>query len=99
MLIDINNPMFQESWFKLDKTERSRVIDSLKKLRHLTWEQLYRDAGFKWEKIVSVRPPKGIAAVYSLRISQSRRATAYHDGDMIRFLTIEPEHDATYGKK
>ncbi len=99
MLIDLNNPVFQDSWFKLDKVERSRVIDSLKKLRQLTWEQLYRDAGFKWEKIVSAKPPKGIDAVYSLRITQSRRATAWRDGDMIRFLTVEPDHDATYGKK
>jgi hypothetical protein len=99
MLIDINNPVFQESWFKLDKAERTRVIDSLKKLRQMTWEQLYRDTGFKWEKIVSITPPKGIDSVYSIRISQARRATAYRDADMIRFLTVEPNHDATYGKK
>ena len=99
MLIDINNPAFQESWFKLDKSERGRVIDSLKKLKQLTWEQLYRDAGFKWEKIISITPAKGIDTVYSLRISQNRRATAYRDGDVIRFLTVEPDHDATYGKK
>lgn len=99
MLIDLNNPVFQDSWFRLDKVERGRVVDSLKKLRQLTWEQLYRDNGFKWEKIISIKPPKGIDAVYSLRITQSRRATAWRDGEMIRFLTIEPDHDATYGKK
>lgn len=34
--------------------------------------QLYRDNGLKW-KIVSVKPPSGIDAIYSLRITQSRR--------------------------
>jgi len=36
---------------------------------------------------------------YSLRKSQSRRATAHRDGDFIRLLTIAPDHDATDGKK
>ena len=99
MLIDLNSPVFQDGWFKLDKVERSRVMDSLKKLRQLTWEQLYRDAGFKWEKIGSAKPAKGIDAVYSLRVTQIRRATAWRDGEVIRFLTVESDHDATYGKK
>ena len=61
--------------------------------------QVYRDNGLKWEKIISVKPPKGIEAFYSLRITQSRRATAYREGDFMRLLTIASDHDATYGKK
>jgi hypothetical protein len=97
--LDLNNEVFQRNWLELDKPERNRVTDTLKKLGHLTWAQVYQDAGLKWEKITSIKPPKGIDAVYSLRITQSRRATAYRDGDFIRLLTIEPDHDATYGKK
>ena len=52
-----------------------------------------------WEKITSIKPPAGIDAVDSLRISQSRRATAHRDGDFIRLLTIAPDHDANDGKK
>ena len=63
----------------------------------MTWNQVYRDGGLKWEKIIGVPPPPGIAALHSLRISQSRRATA--DGDFMRFLTIAPDHDTTYDKK
>jgi hypothetical protein len=65
----------------------------------MTWEQVYRDQGLKWEKIVSIKPPVGLEAVYSLRITQSQRAVAYREGEVMRFLIIEPEHDATYGKK
>ena len=97
--LDLNNEVFQENWLTLDKSERNRATDTLRKLRQLTWDQLYRDQGLKWEKIVSVKPPKGIDAVYSLRITQSRRASAYRDGNFLRFLTIAPDHDAAYGKK
>jgi hypothetical protein len=97
--LDLNNPVFQEQLLSLHKNERLAALDTLNKIRKLTWNQLYRDQGIKWEKITSIKPPAGIDAVYSLRISQSRRATAHRDGDFIRLLTIAPDHDATYGKK
>lgn len=97
--LDLNNPIFQENLFGLQKPDRHSALETLNKLRQMTWSQVYADNGLKWEKIVSVTPPSGIAAVYSLRITQSRRATAYRDGDFIRLLTIAPDHDATYGKK
>ncbi|MGX7005618.1 hypothetical protein [Caballeronia sp. KNU42] len=65
----------------------------------MTWSQVYLDQGLKWEKITSVQPPRGIDAVYSLRITQARRATVLRDGDYLRFLTIERDHDATYKSK
>lgn len=97
--LDLNNEVFLENWLALDKSERNRVTDTLRKLRQLTWDQLYRDPGLKWEKVVSVKPLKGIDVVYTLRITQSRRATACRDGNFLRFLTIAPDHDAAYGKK
>src|SRR3989337_1517863 len=97
--LDLNNPVFQENWLSLDKQERSRVTDTLRKLRQLTWNEVYRDQGLKWEKITSIAPPKGVDAVYTLRITRSRRATAYREGNFMRFLTIAPDHDAAYGKK
>jgi hypothetical protein len=94
--LDLNNPIFQANLLSLQKLERNAALD---KLRQLTWNQLYRDSGLKWEKISSVKPPPGCDAVYSLRITQSRRATAYRDGDFIRLLTIAPDHDSSYGRK
>lgn len=97
--LDLNNPVFQENLLTLQKTERHAALDTLNKLRQMTWSQVYRDGGLKWEKIISVKPPKDIDAIYSLRITNSRRATAYRDGEFIRLLTIAPDHDSTYGKK
>src|SRR3970040_2354436 len=92
--LDLDNEVFQENWLTLDKSERSRVTDTLRKLRQLTWNQLYRDQGLKWEKGVSVKSSKVIVAVFQLSIPQSGRASAYRDGNLLRFLTIAPDHDA-----
>ncbi|MBX9936443.1 MAG: hypothetical protein K2Y10_07595 [Burkholderiaceae bacterium] len=97
--LDLNNPVFQEHLFALQKPERHAAMDTLRKIRQLSWGQLYRDSGLKWEKIVSVKPPQGVDAIYSLRITQSRRCTAYRDGDFMRLLTVAPDHDSTYGRK
>ena len=58
--LDLNNPVFQAQLFGLQKPERNAAIDTLRKIRLLTWAQLYRDNGLKWEKIISVKPPQGI---------------------------------------
>jgi hypothetical protein len=97
--LDLNHDGFQKSWLELDKSERNRVTDTFRKLRQLTWEQVYRDQGLKWEKVSSIKPPEGIDAIYTIRITQSRRATAYRHGNYMRFLTVESDHDAAYGKK
>ena len=65
----------------------------------MAWAQVYRDKGLKWEKIISVRAPQGIDVIYSLRITQSRRATAFRDGQYMRLLTVAADHDSAYGKK
>jgi hypothetical protein len=97
--LDLNNPVFQDNLLTLQKPERHAALDTLDKIRQLTWDQLYRDQGLKWEKITSVKPPQGIDAIYSLRITRARRATAYRDGEFMRLLTVAPDHDATYGRK
>ena len=97
--LDLDNQTFQENLFSLQKTERHAALDTLSKIRQLTWQQVYRDKGLKWEKIFSVRAPQGVDAIYSLRITQSRRATAFRDGPYMRMLTVAADHDSTYGKK
>jgi hypothetical protein len=97
--LDLNNEVFQKTWLELEKSERNRVTDTLRKLQGLTWEQVYRDQGLKWEKVSSVKTPAGLQPIYTLRITQARRATAIRQGNFLRFLTIQPDHDAAYGKK
>jgi hypothetical protein len=44
VLLDLNNPTFQESWFNLQADQAERVRHAFKKITHLTWNDLYRDA-------------------------------------------------------
>ena len=97
--LDMNNAEFQEQLFDLEKTDRHSAMETLGKLRRMTWDQVYRDSGLKWEKIRSIAPPDGVPAVYSLRLSQSRRAIAYRDGNLMKLMSIPPDHDSTYGRK
>jgi hypothetical protein len=97
--LDINNPVFQANLFSLQKLERHAALDALNKIRQLTWEQAHRDKGLRWEKISSVKPPAGVDAIYSLRITQARRATAFREGEFMWFLTVAADHDSTYGRK
>ena len=97
--LDLNNPVFQRNLLGMQKPERHATLDTLAKLIQMTWQQVYRDKGLRWKKMTSVKPPSGIDALYSLRITQHRRAVACREGDFIRLLSIPSDHDATYGKK
>lgn len=99
VLLDLNNPQFQKDLLGLPKQDLLAARTTLEKLLQMTWQQVYVDQGLKWEKVSSIRPPAGIEAVYTIRLSQGRRATVWREGDYMRFLTIPPDHDTTYGKK
>lgn len=94
--LDLNNPVFQRNLFALQQAELLAALKTLRKISELSWQQVYADHGLKWEKILSVTPPPGVEAVYSLRITQARRATAFRDGEFMRLLSIPADHDATY---
>ncbi len=74
--LDLNNPVFQEHLLTLQKSERHAALDTLNKIRQMTWNQLYRDQGLKWQKITSIKPPQGIDAMYSL--AHDRSGSRFH---------------------
>jgi hypothetical protein len=43
VILDLNNQTFQENLFSLQKTERHAVLDTLSKIRQLTWQQVYKE--------------------------------------------------------
>lgn len=61
--LDLNNLVFQEHLFNLQKPERNAAVDDLRQIRLLSWGQLYRHNGLKWEKIASVKLPKGVDTI------------------------------------
>ncbi len=95
VLLDLNNPEFQDTLFHLEAAELKQVIASLGRLRELDWSTLYRHSGFHWEAIEHLRAPNG-SKVYSLQLSQRIRALAFREGDFLRFVSLHPYHDSAY---
>ncbi len=93
--LDLNSPEFQDVFFRLGATELKQVVASLRRLRELDWNTLYRHTGFHWEAIEHVKAPNG-ARVYSLRLSQRVRAIAFREGDVLRLISLHPDHDSAY---
>jgi len=93
--LDLNSPEFQDVLFRLESAELRQVVASLRRLRELDWNSLYRHSGFHWEAIEHLQAPNG-AKVYSLRLSQRIRALAYRDGEFLRFISLHPDHDSAY---
>jgi hypothetical protein len=95
VVLDLNSPVFQEDWFALEREEALSVLATLRKIRLLDWDQLYRDKGLHWEAISSRSGPAS-KRLHSLRITRSMRAVAYREGDFLRFLSLHRDHDSAY---
>jgi hypothetical protein len=95
--LDLNSIAFQRRLFGLEKDQQRAVLGTLRKLSEMTWDQIYRDPGLKWELISSQTGPEG-EQIYSLRMGRGFRALAYRDGDWIRFHSLHPDHDSAYGR-
>jgi len=93
--LDLNSPEFQDVFFHLELPELKQVVGSLRRLRELDWDALYRHTGFQGEAIRHIPTPSG-ATAHSLRLSQKVRAIAYRDGDFLRIISLHPDHDSAY---
>lgn len=93
--LDLNNPEFQKEWFNLSKNEFNSTRNTLRKLSAMDWSQVYHDKGLNWEKIHSVKTPKG-RELYSIRLSKKFRAVVYRKDEFLIFVSLHPDHDSAY---
>lgn len=93
VLLDLNAPGFQSDLFDLDASEVKKILKTLKKLRGLTWNEIFPDRGLNWEEV------KSMPGKYTIRLSQSYRAVATREGGWMRFAALHQDHDGAYGKK
>ena len=94
--LDLNSPAFLEVFLRLDSSELAQVAGSLDRIRRLEWSNVYASKGLHWEVIEHLKAPDGRTAVYSVRLSQKIRALAFRDGDVMRFISLHPDHDSAY---
>ena len=93
--LDLNNPAFQDDLFELEKPELLALLKTLRKVRQLEWNDLYKDSGLNWEAIESRSGDDG-ERVYSIRITQKCRAVVQRSKSIMRFLELHPDHDSAY---
>ncbi len=97
MKLDLNFPEFQKDLLALEKKEVLAVINTLKKLQKLSFEQLLKSPGLNLEKLKKLKTKDGIA-LYSIRITKKFRAVVTFQGDYIRFVSLHPNHDTAYSQ-
>ena len=95
LLLDLNNPVFQDDLFSLGKEEATRVFAALQKLKRLTWSEVHQDKGLRWELVQSKRGPGGMR-LYTIRITDKIRALVFRDDQFMRFLSLHSDHDSAY---
>lgn len=95
VLLDLNNPVFQDDLLGLAKDDVARVLAVLRKIKKLQWPQVYKDKGLHWELVQSKTGPQG-ARLYTIRLSDKFRALVYREGQFMRFLSLHPDHDTAY---
>ena len=47
VLLDLNSPVFQRDLFALEKREQAALLSTLKRIRAMTWRQVYSDSGLR----------------------------------------------------
>lgn len=93
--LNLHSPQFQSALFDLQGREQRSILNSLRKLFEMTWEQVYNDRGLHWEVILSKSGPEG-GRLYSLHLGRGFRAVAFRDRSFLRLLSLHPDHDSAY---
>jgi hypothetical protein len=93
--LDLNDVEFQEDLFGLTKENQTNILGTLKRRSEMTWDQVYRDPGLRWEAVKSRTGPKG-GRLYTFRIGRGFRAVAYREGQWLKILSLHPDHDSAY---
>lgn len=93
--LDLNSPKFLVKLFKLSKDEKHALFNTLERISRMSWHQVYRDSGLKWETIRGRKPASG-DRLYTFRCTRASRAVAKREGEFLVLLSIHPDHDSAY---
>jgi hypothetical protein len=93
ILIDLNLPALQDGFFSLEANECRQVAKVLRKLRTMTWNEVYRDHGLKWEAV------KGTSGMYTIRLTHGSRALVARDGETMRIFWSAPRRASRMSAK
>jgi hypothetical protein len=92
--LDLNVPDFQQQLFDLEEDDYMAVRATFVELLRLTWNEVYRDKGLRWELIRS-RVTETDDGLYSIRLNRKFRAVVRRVDNIVRFIALAPDHDST----
>ena len=95
VLLDLNNPVFQEDLFSLGKDDATRILATLRKIRRIQWGEVYKNKWLRWEMVQSKTGP-GDRRLDTIRVTEGFRALVCREGRYVRFLSLHPAHDSAY---
>jgi hypothetical protein len=93
--LDLNLSTFLDVFLSLRGAELEQVARGLEQLRSLDWQTVYTSKGLNWEAVDHISAPNG-NKVYSIRFSKKTRALVYREGNIMRFISLHPDHDSAY---
>lgn len=93
--LGFNISQFQSLLFGLEKQERHAVMNTLGRLLPMSWAEVYAHPSLNWEQIHTLVGPSG-QTLYSLRASQKMRLVGWREAEILRLLSIHPDHDSAY---
>lgn len=93
--LDLNNPELQSDLFALQKEVELEFLTALRRISKMSWEEVDRDGGLRWDACISRKGPRG-ERLYTFRVTRKFRVLAYREGDWMRLLSLHPDHDPAY---
>lgn len=101
VVCDLEFPRLQEELVNLEEDEFEAFTRSVEKIEQMTWDQIYKTSsktqkrGLNWEPIEGQQTKSG-KTIASIRISDKFRARVCRDRNLMRFISLHPDHDGAY---
>ena len=99
---DLSFPDFMDELRNLNKTDYEQFKKRIQHIKKMTWQQVYETSrkganksGLNWELIEGQSTADG-ELVASIRISLSFRARVSRKDEVMRFISLHPDHDSAY---
>jgi len=83
----------------LNKENLVSLQKTLRKVLQMTWPQVFRDQGLKWEEITvapDIKVREKLCRPYTIRINQKFRAVVTRLENEMIFISLHTDHDSAY---
>lgn len=102
---DLTFPNFMDELRNLSKASYEEFKNRIQHIKKLTWQQIYDSStkspknktGLNWELLPNQKTVDD-CPVASIRITESFRARVSRKNEVMRFISLHPDHDSTYKK-